>query len=141
MPDTGNATSRPALEPGDVVWLEPRILFGFSPTRHDDGTIRDYYATMRSRIEATEGAYVFISDTRQIRSLPNARARHLHGELGDRLATTANTRCVHAITIVDGVVMRAIVATVLWFLRDTSTPHEIVATLDDALVIARAKLR
>ena len=128
-------------ELGSVRWLEPGVLFCRSPEVHSDAVVQAYFRAMHAALDERPGAYVFISDTRHIHRLPNQHERRMYADLGAELTRAHPDRCVHSITIVAGSLMRAIVKTVLWFIGVSASSHQVVETTDEAMRIAREKLR
>jgi hypothetical protein len=127
--------------PGAAYWLGEGILYCYPPTSHDEASIRAYYANIISRLEARTGKYVVVSDTRHVRTLPDARARKLHGELGHGMIGRFQDRCVHSVTVVDNLPMRAILTAVLWFMSDAKNPQDVVGSIDEALRIAERVIK
>lgn len=127
--------------PGTAHWLAEGILYCYPPRTHDEAAIRAYYADIATQLDKRSGKYVVVSDTRHVTTLPDARARRLHGELGAAMIGRFQDRCVRSVTVVDSVPMRAVITAVLWFVSDAKNPQDVVGTIDEAMRIAERAIR
>lgn len=128
-----------STEPGAISWYGPGILLCVSPAEQTEPNVRAYYETIGRRLDEGAEPYVMISDTRRMRSLPDASLRRLHGQLAFRFLTEHPRRCARSIVIIESPAVRAVLTAVRWVFGETRVPTETVASFEAAVRLARAK--